>query len=110
MRQFGQKDRGLQTVKTAINTLDHVITLSAMPRKGSHPVGQLVIFGHQATGIAVSAQVFSRIKGKCRGIAERAHESALCNAPSAPGHNLRLPRGNASCAIAMMASMSHACP
>ena len=54
----------LQAVQPAVDPFHHVIALAAVAGKGRHPVGQLVVVGHDAAGIAVSPQVLARVEGE----------------------------------------------
>ena len=56
------------------------ITCSPLPpcrANVAHPVRQLVIVGHDAAGVAISAEIFSGIKRERRGVAKRADEFSL---------------------------------
>src|SRR6516162_488910 len=54
-----------------------MLTLPSVPGEGNRPIRQLIIPGHEAPGIAIGTKILSGIKGKRRGVAERADESPL---------------------------------
>ena len=45
-----------------------VVAFAAVSRIGRHPIGQLRVVCHGATGIAISAEVFAGVKGEGRGV------------------------------------------
>ena len=74
MGQFCIQNSRLQPVHAAVDPLHHVIAFSAVPSECCHPIGQPIVIGHNAPRIPVGAQVFSRIKGERRNIAEGSYK------------------------------------
>ena len=52
----------LQSVHPAVDALHYVFSLSTMSGEGRCPIGQGVVIRYDATGVAISSQIFSRIK------------------------------------------------
>src|SRR5207249_4672368 len=77
MWQFCIQNSCLQPVHAAVDPLHDVIAFSAVPSKCCHPAGKTVVIGHNASGIPIGAQVFSRIKGERRNVAEGSYKLSL---------------------------------
>src|SRR5437660_9446076 len=77
MGQFRVQNCRLQTIHAAIDAFHDVIALSTVSRECPHPVGQSIVIGHSASSVPIRTQVFARIKGKDRNVAEGSHELAV---------------------------------
>ena len=64
MRQLDVKNRTLQTIHATIDSFHDVIPFAAVSREGFHPIGQPVVVGHDAAGIAVSSKILTGIEGE----------------------------------------------
>src|SRR5436189_984325 len=77
MWQFCIQNSCLQPVHAAVDPLHDVIAFSAVPSECCHPAGKTVVIGHSASGIPIRTQVFSRIKGERRNVAEGSYKLSL---------------------------------
>ena len=55
MREFRKKNCGLQTINRLLIP-SIMLALSAVPSKGSRPIGQLIVLRHNTTRIAIGAE------------------------------------------------------
>src|SRR5436309_9108071 len=54
-----------------------MIAFAAVSSECCHPIGQPIVIGHNASSIPIGAQVFSRIKGERRNVAEGSYKLSL---------------------------------
>ena len=54
-----------------------MITFAAVTRECCHPIGELIIVGHKASGIPVGAKVFAGIEGEGRNVAKGSHKLSV---------------------------------
>ena len=91
MRQLGIQNSRLQSIHAAVDPFHDVIAFAAVPSEGCHPVGELIVVGHNASGIPVGAKVLAGIKGEGRNVAKGSDELSLVPAPDVPVRNLLSP-------------------
>ena len=110
MRQFDIQDRGLQSIHAAVDAFHDVIVFSAVPGECGHPIGQLIVIGHDAARIAVGAEVFSWIKRKGRGVCQRFRRTCPLYLARWAWAQSSITQRLCFFAMAMIASMSAGCP
>jgi len=77
MRKFDPQHRGLQPIQPAVDSLDQMIPLAPMPGVQRHPLGQLVVLGHDRPGIPHRSKVFARVKRKGGDFSKRSDFAAF---------------------------------
>ena len=105
MRQLDVQNRALQAVHPAVDAFHHMLALAAVTSERRHPIGQSLVIGHGAAGIAVSSQVLSRIERKGGHVPESSHDLSLVARQCAWAQS-SITQSLCFRAIAMIASMS----
>src|SRR5262249_34908787 len=54
-----------------------MVTFTAVTRECCHPIGELIVVGHKASGIPVSAKAFAGIKGEGRNFPKVSHKLSV---------------------------------